>query len=44
MRMVEQNGGKLRRIKKIIKKSRFVGIKKFLRGMSLLDVQIWMGN
>ena len=29
MRMVEQNGGKLRRLKKIIKKSRFVGIKNF---------------
>ena len=44
MRMVEQNGGKLRRPKKIIKKSRFVRIKKFLRGTSLLDVQIWMGE
>ena len=44
MRMVEQNGGKLRRLKKIIKKSCFVGIKKFLRGTSLLDVQIWMGK
>ena len=31
-------------LKKIIKKSRFVGIKKFLRGTSLFDVQIWMEN
>ena len=37
MRMVEQNGGKLRRLKKVIEKWRFVGIQKFLRGMSLLS-------
>ena len=37
MRMVEQNGGKLRRLKKIIEKWRFVGIQKFLRGTSLLS-------
>ena len=40
--MVEQNGGKFRRLKKILKTLRFVGVKKFLRGTSLLDVQIWM--
>ena len=38
MRMVEQNGGKFRRLRKNHTKSVFVGMKKFLRGKSLLDV------
>lgn len=38
---MEQNDGKFQRLKKIVrKKSRFVGINKFLKGTSLLDVYI----
>ena len=38
MRMVDQNGGKFRRLQKILKKSRFDQIAKFFRRNSCLNV------